>query len=96
MCILKLKFDLIDINLYNLPLLIHLLYVLYRASIRHARDYSYRKRVLLLLYIVSEKKMPKKYKKSSSTRLSLDQYFCMEQNAGQLERRRNIFSRKQR
>ena len=38
MYILKSKFDLIYTNLYNLHLylLIHLLYVLYSASIRHA------------------------------------------------------------
>ena len=36
MYILKQKIDLIYINLYNLHLLIHLLYVLYSAPIRHA------------------------------------------------------------
>ena len=36
MYILKPTFDLIYINLYNLYLLIHLLCVLYSASIRHA------------------------------------------------------------
>ena len=36
MYILKPKFDLIYVNLYNLYLLIHFLYVLYSASIRHA------------------------------------------------------------
>ena len=36
MYILKQKIVLIYINLYNLHLLLHLLYVLYSASIRHA------------------------------------------------------------
>ena len=41
--------------------------------------------------VISDKNMSRKLK----IKLSLDQYFCREQNAGQLERRRNRFSRKQ-
>ena len=46
--------------------------------------------------VISDKKMPRKLKTKlyMTVIVSLDQYFCMEQNAGQLARRRNRFSKK--
>ena len=45
--------------------------------------------------VISDKKMPRKLKVKLYV-TSLDQYFYMEQNVGQLEGRKNRFSRKQR